>query len=171
MTLRSRSEFPPDRVGLFPKDQALYCIDVLSHRDFANIELLEILDRNWPALVPKLNGVSSDSSITVEQIITLRKKGVNYSPSLANGSVVFSHGGAFVAGGFSINHVMGAQHLEQRLKDAEQAIKGSAAKIRKSIRLRTGNEPNKVKVSTAQLTGSEIVLREIYSGIHFSFNC
>lgn len=157
---------------VFPKDNTLYCIDLLGHRDFANIELLEIMKRNWPHLVPKLEGIAPDSSLTAEQIITLRKKGVNYAPSLADGTVVFSPGeGGFVAGGFNVKHVIGADYLEQRLIDAEKSIKSSAVKIRKIIRLRTGKEQKKVKLSIVQITAEDIRLRELYSGVQFSFNC
>lgn len=156
---------------VFPKEKTLYCIDILSHRDFANIELLEIMNRNWPDLIPKLNGISPDTSINTELISKLRKAGVNYAPSLADGSVIFSPGGGVVAGGFSANHIIGADHLEIRLKDAEQAIKKSAAKICKNIRLRTGSEPKRVKLLTVQINAQAIIMREVYSGLNFAFNC
>ena len=120
------------------------------------------MDRNWPELIPKLNRVIAGSKFSEQEIHKLRKAGVSYSPSLQDGSVVFSPGEGF-------KNVIQAHQFEIRIKNAEHPIKNNSSIILKHIRRKIRRKPKKICLSTVQLTDDIIYMKDTYSGICFSF--
>lgn len=84
------------------RPDTLYFIQISNHKNFSNDEMLEIINRNWPDLTQKLNGILPGEKIDSKGIHKLRKAGIQTSPSLSDGTVVFGAGGGYTTAGTSI---------------------------------------------------------------------
>jgi hypothetical protein len=105
------------------EDDALYLIDIRGHGAMADIGLLEIVLRNWPALLdgcvaPWIIRREDDRSAPpAEEIDRLRRGGVTTYVILSNGKAYLPRGGGVTtAGGFSTLAVMRAHALLKRVR-------------------------------------------------------
>jgi hypothetical protein len=79
------------------KDYDIYMIDIKEHEQWADQDILSIVDENWPHLLIKPNSEIQGHRLTNDEIRCLRSNGCNTLLQLANGSNVMATSG--VAGG------------------------------------------------------------------------
>ena len=79
------------------EDEDAYLIDVRTHDNFADTDLLEVADRNWPDIFQFLP-VIPGSNFTAEQICNLRANNVGYAVNV-NGRALMPKNIATCAGG------------------------------------------------------------------------
>lgn len=77
-------------------DDTLYCITVAEHGTWSDLQMLEILHRDWPDSIAEFRtkGVAPEL-VTDEQIQNLRDTGGNVSPALADGTGYTAIGGGY----------------------------------------------------------------------------
>lgn len=112
-----------DLLYVCAEDDALYLIDIRGHVAMADVELLEIILRNWPALLedwvaPWIRRREDDRSApSAEEIDRLRRGGVMTYVTLSDGKAYLPRGGGVTtAGGFSSLAVGRAHTLLKRVR-------------------------------------------------------
>lgn len=108
-------------------DDAIYFIQIGAHQ-FSDIELLEIINRNWPNQITKLGGIKPTKNVTSEELHRLRQAGITVSPSLEDGTVVFGMGGGYSTARTSSNLQMHTMHILQNLDHFEKECRKEVAK-------------------------------------------
>lgn len=86
------------------KPDTLYFIDVLDHGAFGERELVQIVHRNWPALLPRSPGmqaISEQPHRSGKTINAFRHVGVNAPVVMDDGTVYVALGGGYVGNGMS----------------------------------------------------------------------
>lgn len=104
---------------------AIYEIGIYSHKDWYELDLLNIVDENWPDL---LNTVTinvldvTNYPSTCDEVKALREAKVNSVIRLKSGRIVAPLGGGVVTNGTSNDAVRSAQNWTRILQDGEKAI-------------------------------------------------
>lgn len=98
---------------LMISEEDVYCIDVMSHRDFSKQRLLSIVHNNWPHLLEgwKLNSVMAGQNISDDDLQKMRKINVNTSIKMDDGTLYYAPGGGYASDGTSLQVVMQANRL------------------------------------------------------------
>ena len=109
--------------AVFRRDD-VYFVDVRDHEGWSDKELLEIINRNWPELlsVYKMEGVKPETTFTEEDIISLRKAGVNTFHEVSDGNSYLSMGGGITTAGTSQEAVRTYIEIMRMLSDIEKQI-------------------------------------------------
>lgn len=106
-------------------DNCLYVINIYSHGEWANSDIIEVIHRNWPDVIRQyaINGDQLSCNNTEEHIKTLRKKCCNSLVQMPDGTIYLPVGGGVTCSGHNVQSIlmMDRQHLF--LKQLEQTIK------------------------------------------------
>lgn len=97
----------------------LYLIDIKPHGKWTDVNLLEIIDNNWPEVLQSymINDTKNDNSIDSPATIkTMRNCNLNY-PIKVNGKTFFPPGGGVTANGENIFQVRSFLEVKRRLKN------------------------------------------------------
>jgi len=119
-----------------------YFIAVMDHSSFSELELLEIIDGNWPSYLDRftfkdvLEVFPVPSSSDVKK---LRRAGVQTVVPLRSGRFLFPPGGGYSTAGTSIASMLEAQRIARRLRDAEAYILTHEANIRHGLGIASGD--------------------------------
>ena len=107
-------------------DITCYEIGVFKHGDWSEIDLLEIVNQNWPELLEsrKLKGIIdiSHNPTTKEEITALRKAHVCYMLKLSDGSIIMPPGGGVMTDGTASDAVLAADWWGRLFRNAESKI-------------------------------------------------
>lgn len=124
----------------------IYLLDVLDHDEFANDELLEIIQANWPALIApyKVTGLGLDSTLTKEERVNMRKAGVLVVTGLRDGSVLMPPGGGYSTAGTSISDLTTADRLTTTVRTVQEKCEQNADKLSAMVAARTGKQQSEV---------------------------
>jgi hypothetical protein len=113
------------------KDE-LFFIQIGTH-NFSDIELVEIINRNWPDQISKLNGIHAGDKISSKEIHQLRKAGVQGMISLSDSTVLFPPGGGYSTAGTSINIHRETDLLRNVILNFEKDCRTEILKLAKRI--------------------------------------
>ena len=95
---------PGTKIVLFAlvRDETVYAIGFFDHKSWSNIEVLEIVDRNWPALTKhvRVQGIA-EFELCDEDRAKLRAAGANMLNTV-NGQVLAPLGGGYTMAGTSM---------------------------------------------------------------------
>ncbi len=107
------------------KENDVYIITVSEHGHWADKDLLEIVDANWPELIAtwKIDG-EWEVDFSSDDIGKLRKGGICCGIKLANGNSYISPGGGINCAGGSVLAVLEANKMYHRFKNLYKIIKG-----------------------------------------------
>ena len=106
----------------------VYFVDVRDHEGWSDKELLEIINRNWPELLSiyRMTDVKPEATFTEEDIISLRKAGVNTCHELSDGNSYLSMGGGITTAGTSQEAVRTYIEIVRMLGDIEKNIRDNS---------------------------------------------
>lgn len=103
------------------KADEVFLIGVFKHGSWAKKDLIEILNRNWPALTggSKLKGVLGlETSYTEDEVKKLRAAGVNVVSQLSDGAIIAGLGGGIATDGSNIGITVALDRMHQELRYA-----------------------------------------------------
>lgn len=105
----------------------LHFIDVRGHDAMADLDLLEIVLANWPALLHFLPSISGGKAPSAAEIIAARRVGVTAFFPLSNGRVPFPRGrGVTTAAGSSVRAVERADRVLDEARCFEEHYRANA---------------------------------------------
>lgn len=103
----------------------VYEIGIYRHGDWYELDILDIIDGNWPALLDRVTIRSLDVSncpSTREDVKALRQANVVSVVKLKSGRIVAPPGGGVATDGTSIEAVTSADYWAKLLRNGEKAI-------------------------------------------------
>ena len=113
-------------------------IDIRDHRSFAEVELLETVERNWPHLLDRFhirNAKNLQPEPTAKDRELLRKAGIVTFVELASGRILAPPGGGVTTARSSVNCMLRAQATARRLVQAERVVQAKSKRIRASLKM------------------------------------
>lgn len=121
----------------FDEDTA-YFIQVKKHGDWADYELLEIVQNNWPSIIVGYelkNVLAAKPRLTAKEHKMLRNKGISVISTLSNGKVYAPPGGGTTTSGISIKTVTTSDYHRKVLVSFEKYIRENFKKLLKKSTL------------------------------------
>ncbi len=121
------------------KEQTAYLIDVMSHQNWTNEHLIQVIVSSWPnaGLVFELKGViPSKQNWTAEERAQLRGAGLSTSVTIDGRSFMPSSG--ISTAGISTRASLTAMRILRTLKQFEEKVKASPAEVLNFIRQHGG---------------------------------
>ena len=106
----------------------VYEIGVYTHGDWYELDILDIIDRNWPQLLDAvtLRGFSDVKCPTTREEVKLLREGHVVSiMKLASGRIIAPPGEGMATDGTSVEAVRGADHWAGLLRNGEDLIEAS----------------------------------------------
>ncbi|MBB3139856.1 hypothetical protein [Halomonas organivorans] len=103
----------------------VYEIGIYDHGEWFELDILDIVDREWPELLDSVTVKAMTVTNPVrsrEDIQALRMANVNTARQLSSGRIVMPPGGGMAMDGTSTDAVMAAQRLSRLLKNGEKQI-------------------------------------------------
>lgn len=148
------------------KHDAAYLIDLMTHKDWVNEHVLQVLVDNWPdtGLIHEVKGVVGLSrTLNDSQRLTLRKKHANTAAEI-NGNVYMPAAG-MVASGASLHSVRQADRVCDALERFAKYYENSRGEFLKSIPPPTvwPNKPN----FAVEFQPRSMGVSELTTGIYF----
>lgn len=136
------------------RDDTVYAIGIYNHGDWYELDILNIIDRNWPNLLNPVTVKGFDAAYTPksrEEIKALRNSNVCAVISLDSGRMVAPLGGGIATDGTSNDAVHSADHWAKYLRNADNMI---IDHIKECVR--KGTMPAKDYIVHLHATDSEI---------------
>jgi hypothetical protein len=122
------------------KEQTAYLIDVMSHRDWTNEHLIQVIVRAWPdaGLAFELKGaIPSEQTYTAEERAQLR--GVGISTFIKIDGRAFMPSSGISTAGTSARTSLTTTRILRTLKQFEEKVKANPAEVLNFIREHSGN--------------------------------
>ncbi len=104
--------------------EIFYAVDIYTHDDFADAEIVEVIHRNWPESIEhwSLRGIRQASKLTSDQRDALRKKRYNSFVQVTDGTTYAPIGGGYVFSGHSIHAITEMDKEHHLLEKLEQVV-------------------------------------------------
>jgi hypothetical protein len=109
----------------FVTSDSLYCIDVMGHGSWSNVQLLDAVYENWPDLLKPfvLHGIkSSATAYKNDEIAKLRKAGLVVATTRPDGTIHGLVGGGYSVNGDSVQVTSQLSDIMRDCRDAQQAV-------------------------------------------------
>jgi hypothetical protein len=117
---------------------AAYFITIKDHHNFSHIELLEIIEANWPSYLDKFT-VGHAAAISwmpdSADVNHLRKVGIQTSIVLRSGRVLFPPGGGYTSAKTSLNGIRQANQVAKILRELESFVSQQEDTIRTQLEI------------------------------------
>jgi hypothetical protein len=156
----------------FVRDSIVHCIGFYDHCSWVKLEILEILQRNWPQAMEhaRAYGVTGYDDLTEADRAKLRKAGGTVLTTV-NGLVYASVGGGYTSAGTSMRAHWEADHAIQMVGDYEKRLHENIATVVEDFAaqgLQIGSEPafafgisgDGKAIAVEQSTGGYVILGE-----------
>lgn len=107
-------------------DKKAYFINVFSHDDWANQDVIKIIHENWPESISKfiLRGVTSvEKNFSNEEYRSLRNAGVSLLISIEPGVIYALLGGGYATSGTSLEVITTCDRIRKSLRESEKYVK------------------------------------------------
>lgn len=104
--------------------KTFYQIGIFDHSDWHELDVLNILERNWPALLDSFV-VPAPVALALrapDEIRKMRKARINITFALDSGRHIHSPGGGQTADGTSVDAMIDAQHWSKFFRNAESVV-------------------------------------------------
>lgn len=103
-------------------EDAIYFIQITDHMGFAEQELLEIIYRNWPALIDaELPLLPAPEMPTAAETAQLRKAGIVTAIRLSNGKLYLPYKGGFTTSGTSVKVMDRISQIRRWIRALQQS--------------------------------------------------
>ena len=109
-----------------------YCIAILPHQHWADLALLEIIEKNWPCLLDRYRlpkGVMPEFKVEENDIKELRKLRVNIIIQLSDDACILGAGGGFMSDGSSAEARRYALQVHHMLNDVQRKMEGQLVEL------------------------------------------
>lgn len=139
-----------------------YAIDVYTHDDFEDADIVEVVHRNWPESIEHwaLRGMQSKETLTSDQRKTLRKKRYNSFVQVNDGTTYAPIGGGYVFSGHSIFAITEMDKEHHFLECLERLIPELMPELLPELEKRGYSEDADIRVS--------LVLTDLAYFAHFT---
>lgn len=148
-----------------------YFIDVMPHNNWSEVNLLEIIQANWPNLFDSKEVKSMRLSWTVktnEEVAKLRKERVNYALELSNGRVIMPSTLGYALSGHTMTSVTNAQgYLFRKIKGAQSQYEKNIKLISSKLINEHGFQKSEPFVFVPEFYTDKIYVREKDSTVSF----
>ncbi|MCF5775741.1 hypothetical protein GIV40_01385 [Pseudomonas poae] len=126
-----------------------YAINVYTHDDFADAEIVEVVHRNWPESIEHwaLRGMQPKETLTSDQRETLRKKRYNSFVQVKDGTTYAPIGGGYMFSGHSIFAITEMDKEHEFLECLERLIPDLMPKLLPELEKRGYSENGDLRVS------------------------
>lgn len=111
------------------KNEAYFLDIVKDHKDplvFANQKLISIINQNWPSLLEdyRLNDIEAETSLTDQQRLDLRQKGINVIDQI-NNNPIFNPGGGITSARTSMSCNISTNQIIREVQEREIICKNA----------------------------------------------
>lgn len=105
-------------------DDGLYCINVMSHGSWTDVQLLDAVYENWPQLLARcvIHGVSIAFNPSNDEIKALRKANVNIATKRTDGTIHGAAGMGYATSGISIKVMMQYTSMARECRNMEREV-------------------------------------------------
>jgi hypothetical protein len=135
----SRSKRTEELLFVFLTANSEICfVDIRDHHSFTEVELLEIINRNWPHLLADFHishAKNLQPKMTADDRELLRKAGIVTFVELASGQIFAPPGGGVTTARSNINCMRRAQATARTLVEAEKVVQANADRIRAALEM------------------------------------
>ena len=117
-------------------EQITYFIAIMDHNSFSDIELLRIIESNWPSYLKafELEGIIDlEFAPSSKEVKILREAGVAAFIKLPSGRILGPPGGGITTAGTSVRCMMEAQRTARLLWNAEAVVKQNDSDFREKL--------------------------------------
>lgn len=153
---------------VYAQPDTLYLLDVLGHQDsFGDIQLVEIIHRNWPDIVARFKlGLRGDphSAPSSAEIVQGRKMGLQPLIPLADGTIYGPFGGGISTCGLNSKIVRQAADLLSQARALENICRENVEQIHQGLEATTGRKLDRL-VFGLLLTQTELIVVETQTNI------
>lgn len=111
-------------------ESEFYELGIFDHGDWCELDLLELVDTNWPTLLDPFTIEALSVAIepkSADQVKQMRKARINTSFSLASGRIILPPGGGLATDGTSAKAVSYAQHWSKFFRKWEAHVSNEIA--------------------------------------------
>lgn len=128
--------------------EVFYAIDIYTHDDFADAEIVEVIHRNWPKSIEHwiLRGIQT-GGLTTDQREALRKKRYNSFVQVTDGTTYAPIGGGYSFFGHSIHAITEMDKEHHLLENLEQLVSDLIPKLLPELEQRGYLKGTEAKVS------------------------
>lgn len=112
----------------FTKSKA-HIVGIFSHGDWCDLDIIEILHKNWPSQLNEYKTENTSQVLSEAEIKTLRKRNINSTITVQDGTEYISPGIGVTSNGVSISATMNSQRVIAMFENAFQAIKDNISHI------------------------------------------
>ncbi|MEB2651605.1 hypothetical protein SOP89_09480 [Pseudomonas siliginis] len=127
-------------------------------------ELIHIVEKNWPSLLPSNGRTLTPDTLTTEQRADCRRKSVNVTVTKQSGEVIFPPGGGVMCDGTAINDFMQLQKIYAQFDWARKMCESKEQWICDTVGI--GSKDFRVHIGFAS---SQLYLYEKNSGVRIEF--
>jgi hypothetical protein len=139
-TLHPRNPLFINRTGpvlyAFVTNDSLYCIGVMGHGSWSDLQLLDAIYENWSDLLKPflLHGTQLAFAATNAEIARLRKAGVVVATQRPDGTIHGSAGMGYSTNGDSLQVTMQLTKMVQECRDAQRKVRASTIRLKHQVR-------------------------------------
>jgi hypothetical protein len=118
-----------DRTGpvlfAFVTNDSLYCIDVMVHGSWSDVQLLDAVYENWPDLLKPfvLHGIKLANAYKNDEIAKLRKAGLVVATTRPDGTIHGPAGLGYSANGDSVQVALQLSAIMRNCRDTQNAVR------------------------------------------------
>lgn len=129
--------------------EVFYAINIYTHDDFADAEIVEVIHRNWPKSIERwiLHGIRQEGRLTSDQREALRKKRYNSFVQVLDGTTYAPIGGGFVFSGHSVHAITEMDKEHYFLEELERLVVDLLPELLPELEQRGYLKGNEAKVS------------------------
>lgn len=113
---------------------AIYFIQIFPHGSWCKPDLIEIIHKNWPALISKYKYTLDTQNYSEQEKKTLRNGNINTIVMTSDNTTYFPPGGGLAANGINIEDVKFANALFKRIESLEMFFKQNKLDICKKLK-------------------------------------
>jgi len=125
--------------GMFTDDTA-YMLQVLNHGAWTNTDLIQIIHDNWPNVLSKCKTVTGPEHLTSENRKTLRKKHLNVTITVTDGTTYLPPAGGMTSAGNCIFDTFNADRTLARIDDLQGIVLGNSVNFHNAMQLTEADE-------------------------------
>lgn len=114
----------------FITDDCFYAIDVYSHQDFTNVDVLKRIHENWPKLIEKYRAEKvTGASLEPEERKNLRKNNGNVATAMPDGTVYMPISGGVTASGMNFEAIWHADYWLIKMDEFQKKVESMLDQI------------------------------------------
>jgi hypothetical protein len=116
-------------------NECLYAINVYSHGQWTNNDIVEVIHRNWPNVIKQyiVNGIALANDITDAERKILRHSNANAFVQVSDGTIYAPIGGGTVSSGYNLQSIIRMDKQHAFLKHLQSSLESQLSSIRPEL--------------------------------------